>query len=418
MFPWIARIIARFGADPPRPTLFRLTRFIIHDPAFDKVQQRLGNLQERIWFDSPDTTSSLNLHNLPRPLMAPARGIHLAAEIPALTTPGELARWLGITPVELDWFADCFGRERLRQAGPLRHYRYLWIPKSSGRKRLLEIPKPRLKSFQRRILDEILAAVAPHEAAHAFRAGYSTASCAGPHVGQRVVLRVDLRDFFPSIRSRRVLALFHTLGYPEGVARLLAGLCTNSAPSDVIATESPAGSIGTARTPFEVPHLPQGAPTSPALANLCAFRLDCRLAGLARGTGVNYTRYADDLIFSGDRRFERSLTRFRVLVCAILLEDGFSIRRRKTRMMRSGCRQEVTGIVVNRRLNVPRDEFDRLKAILHNCTLSGGPHSQNREGHERFHEHLRGRIAYVEMIHPARGARLRALFDRIDWSDE
>jgi hypothetical protein len=223
-----------------------------------------------------------------------------------------------------------------------------------------------------------------------------------------------LREFFPSIRSSRVRALFHTLGYPDAVARLLTGLCTNSVPIEVFADqvdgEGPAA-IGDA---FEVPHLPQGAPTSPALANLCGFRLDCRLAGLARRQGVQYTRYADDLVFSGDREFERNLARFRVFVCAIVLNEGFAIRRRKTRVMRSGCRQEVTGIVVNQRLNVPRQEFDRLKAILHNC-VTLGPQEQNREGHGNFREHLRGQIAYFQMIHPVKGERLRMLFDRIDW---
>jgi RNA-directed DNA polymerase len=414
---WTIRIIARFGPDPPRPSLYRLSRFIVGDATFHKVQKRLGDLQEAIWIELPDATASLSLQNLPRPLMAPAAGLRLAADVPSLTTAGELARWLGITPAELDWFADCFGRERQRPAGPLRHYRYWWMSKSCGRKRLLEVPKERLKRIQRRILDEILAAIAPHEAAHAFRAGRSAVSCARPHVGQRVVLRIDLRDFFPSVRSRSVQALFHTLGYPEAVARLLTGLCTNSVPADVLQMAVRSTDARATQTRYEAPHLPQGAPTSPALANLCAYRLDCRLAGLAKRMGINYTRYADDLVFSGDRDFERNLGRFRVFVCAMILDEGFSIRRRKTRVMRSGGRQEITGIVVNQNVNVPRDELDRLKATLHNCVRSG-PESQNREHLDRFREHLLGRIAYVEMINAARGERLRTLFNRIDWTGD
>ena len=347
--------------------------------------------------------------------MAPAPGIRLSAGLPALTTAGELARWLQISPAELDWFADCRGRERQHAEGPLRHYRYRWIPKSSGRKRLVEIPKVRLKNLQRRILAEILARVVPHEACHAFREGHSIVSCAASHIGQRVVLRIDLREFFPSIRRSRVQTLFHMLGYPEEVARLLTGLCTNSAPAEVFADQEMPERLAVERNVFEVPHLPQGAPTSPALANLCGFRLDCRLAGLARRHGISYTRYADDLVFSGDREFARNLARFRVFACAIVLNEGFAIRRRKTRVMRSGCRQEVTGIVVNQRLNVPRDEFDRLKAILHNC-VTLGPQGQNRGGHQNFREHLRGRIAYVQMIHAVKGERLQVLFERINWN--
>jgi hypothetical protein len=139
-----------------------------------------------------------------------------------------------------------------------------------------------------------------------------------------------------------------------------------------------------------------------------------RLSGLARRANARYSRYADDLVFSGDREFERSVPRFRVLVCAILLDEGFAIRRRKTRVMRSGRRQVVAGIVVNRRFNVPRDEYDRLKAILCNCRRFG-PHSQNRSQLPCFREHLQGRVAYVRMVHATRGQRLQVLLDEIDW---
>jgi RNA-directed DNA polymerase len=410
----VARILGRFGFVPPLPSLFRLSRFILHDAAFEKIVRQLSAVQERLWESDSALKAALNLNDLPRPHMTPAGKFHAAAEIPALVTPGELARWLNVSSAELDWFADCFGRERERPEGALRHYRYRWIPKSSGGKRLVEIPKRRLKEIQRHILHEILSNADPHEAAHAFREGCSTATGAAQHIGQRAVLRIDLREFYPSVHSGRVQGVYRTLGYPEPVARLLTGLCTNTVPTEILADEFPTADVSAVPDGLSVAHLPQGAPTSPALANLCGFRLDCRLAGLARRQGVQYTRYADDLVFSGDREFERNLARFRVFVCAIVLNEGFTIRRRKTRVMRSGSRQEVTGIVVNQRLNVPRQEFDRLKAILHNCVMLG-PHEQNREGHGNFREHLRGRIAYVQMIHPVKGERLRMLFDRIDW---
>src|SRR6202034_1577966 len=106
----------------------------------------------------------------------------------------------------------------------------------------------------------------------------------------------------------------------------------NSVPPDVL-DERPA--IGPANA-FEVgrllsfPHLPQGAPTSPALANLCAYRLDCRLAGLANAVGAAYTRYADDMIFSGDEVLERAARRFHIHVCRIVLEEGFEVNTRKS----------------------------------------------------------------------------------------
>jgi RNA-directed DNA polymerase len=145
-------------------------------------------------------------------------------------------------------------------------------------------------------------------------------------------------------------------------------------------------------------------------------RASSRLAGLARKAGAEYTRYADDLLFSGDGDFERSLERFRVFVLAILLDEGFSIRHRKTRVMRSGTRQSAAGVLINKRTNIAREDYDRLKAILHNCEKLG-PDSQNRDHHPHFRAHLSGRIAYVRMVNHERGEKLQRLFDRIAWGD-
>lgn len=409
------RVVRRFGPEPPPPVLRRLREFLLYDPGLQRVLRRAF---ERESFSAAQGIQAGSMFvdtlDLPRCEMAPARNIPGTPDLPPLVTPGELAAWLGVTPAELDWLADCHGRERTRPPGKLRNYHYRWIAKPSGRRRLIESPKQRLKRIQRQILEQILAKVPSHEAAHAFIAGRSTVTFAAPHIGQRVILRIDLRDFFPSIRRERVMGLFRTIGYPETVARLLTGLCTNSVPDEELSPDVPFEERVRRRRVFGSAHLPQGAPTSPALANLCAFRLDCRLGGLARVAGARYTRYADDLVFSGDRQFERSLPRLRVLVCAILLNAGFAIRRRKTRVMRSGRRQQAAGIVVNSRPNLPREEYDRLKAILHNCRKAG-PDSQNRSGVANFREHLRGRIAYLTMVHPVRGARLRAIFEAVDW---
>src|SRR5882757_7819190 len=149
-----------------------------------------------------------------------------------------------------------------------------------------------------------------------------------------------------------------------------------------------------ARMLYARPHLPQGASTSPALANLCAYRLDCRLAGLAESAGAVYTRYADDLAFSGDEEFEKRVERFSIHVAAILMEEGFSVHHRKTRIMRQGVRQHLAGVVANQHPNVIRPDFDRLKATLNNCVRLG-PETQNRAGHPSFRSHLDGRVAFV-----------------------
>jgi RNA-directed DNA polymerase len=412
--PLVTRVLARFGLDPPTPRHVALAQFLAADGSFCRAVGRLkGQAQRREPSEQFPSVSVTNVLSLPRPQMAPAPVIEGAAKLPSLVTSGELADWLGISLGELDWFVGRHQHGRRIAADNLAHYRCRWIAKSRGRKRLVESPKPRLKEIQRQILNEILTMIPPHPSAHAFRSRHSTLTCAAPHVGQRVVLRIDLRDFFPRIRQSRIHALFHALGYPEGVARLLTGLCTNAVSDDLFPPDSTGRRHELWQT-FRQAHLPQGAPTSPALANFCAYRLDCRLSGLARTVGANYTRYADDLIFSGDQDFERGLRRFRVFACAIVLAEGFAIRHRKTRVMRSGAQQSIAGLIVNHHINVPRSEYERLKATLHNCRHFG-PESQNRAKHPRFREHLQGKIAYVAMTHRQRGAKLQKEFDQITW---
>jgi len=331
--------------------------------------------------------------------------------VPVIETAGDLADLLSLYPGELDWFADLKGLcNRPRSSPRLSHYLYRIFPKRSGGIRLVEAPKQNLKEIQRRILTLILDKIPPHIAVHGFVKGRSIRTFTAPHVGQRVVLRMDLEDFFPRISGVRIQALFRTAGYPEPVADLLGGICTNAAPSLFPEMRCPE-----TRALYSRPHLPQGAPTSPALANLCAWRIDCRLTGLAKSAGAGYTRYADDLAFSGDAAFDRGVERFSTHVAAILLEEGFQVNHHKTRIMRQGVRQHLAGLVVNRHVNVARADFDRLKAILTNCARLG-PEGQNRTDHPSFKSHLEGRIGFFESINPLRGQRLRDIFDRIVWS--
>jgi hypothetical protein len=228
---------------------------------------------------------------------------------------------------------------------------------------------------------------------------------------------MDLQDFFPSFRAARIQTFFRTLGYPESVADLLGGICTNATPRRVwkdLSVDVELSRVQEARLLYSRPHLPQGAPTSPAIANLCSYRLDCRLAGLAKCVGAEYTRYADDLAFSGDEALEERIEPFSTHVAAILLEEGFTVNYRKTRMMRPGVRQYLAGLVANRHMNVRRSDFDNLKAILTNCVRLG-PESQNRDAHPHYQLHLQGRVTFVEMVNPAKGARLRRIFEQVRW---
>ena len=309
--------------------------------------------------------------------------------VPRIDTVGELAERLELDPGQLAWLADVRGLERT--AGPkLRNYTYVRVPRAAGPPRVIERPKARLKEIQRAILRDILTWIPVHDAAHGFVRGRSARTHASAHLGRRLVMRFDLEDFFASVSAARVYGIFRTAGYPEAVAHTLTGLCTNTVPMD----EPLSGRL--ARR-LAAPHLPQGAPTSPALANLAAYRLDCRLAGF----GVTYTRYADDLVFSTDRNLRR------LRVEDIARDEGFRVNAAKTRVMGHGSRQIVTGVVVNVRPNVPRAEYDRLKAILHRAALDGPG--------DLDPAHVMGRIAWVESLNPARGAKLRARFAAIRW---
>jgi len=350
--------------------------------------------------------------------MQPAKAARAWA-MPKIETVGELAAWLGVTVSELEWFADL---RRLnarvgQRDGRVSHYYYRVLAKQSGNIRLIEAPKSRLKELQRVILHELLEKVPSHPVAHGFLKGRSIKTFASPHVGKRVVLRMDLRDFFPSISGPRVQAFFRTVGYPDAVADRLGGICTNAAPPGMwtsLGRRLDPLEMAEARALYARRHLPQGAPTSPALANLCAYRVDCRLSGLAETAGATYTRYADDLALSGGKDFDRCVERFALRAAAILLEEGFRVHHRKTRVMRQGVRQHLAGLVTNERTNVVRADFDRLKAILTNC-VRHGVERQNREGHPAFRMHLDGRVGFVEMVNPAKGMRLRRIFEQIEW---
>ena len=338
--------------------------------------------------------------------------------VPLLATSTALAAWLEIEPRRLLWYADITGRNRKHPPGPLRTYRHRWLAKPGGRARLLEIPNSRLKAIQRKILAEILNQVPAHPAAHAFRPGRSAISNAIPHCGREVVISFDLVDFFPSIPAARVHRLFRSLGYPEPVARLLAGLCTTRLPTDVWERRPNPSLDGSDRATWlriSDRHLPQGAPSSPAIANLAAHRLDRRLTGIAKRLEATYTRYADDLTFSGDGTLARRAKRLAHLVAVVAGEEGFTLNFRKTRVMRRGSRQQVTGVIVNVHPNHPRAEFDRLKAILTNC-VRHGPSEQNRDKHADFRAHLAGKIAHLAAINPVRGRKLWAMFDKIVWN--
>ena len=384
----LARRYVEAFAGQTRPRHRDVFQFLADDPGFVDARVKYRNeIAIAEWIAEPQR-------------MQPVAAAH-HWDLPAIENVSDLADWLCLSVGELEWYADLKGLCYKLRNPKLQHYHYRILPKRSGGVRLLESPKSNLKALQRRILSGILDRVSVHPAVHGFVKGRSIASFAAPHAGKPVLLRLDLQDFFPSFPAARVQALFRTLGYPESIADCLGGICTNAVPRDVWNNRQPE-----VRTLY--------ARTSPALANLMAYHLDCRLFGLAKSAGAVYTRYADDLAFSGGEGFNRVARRFSTHAAAIALEEGFSVNHRKTRIMRQGVRQHLAGIVVNQQPNLHRRELELLEAILTNCVRSG-PKSQNRAALPDFRAHLEGRIGFVEMINRVKGNRLRALFEGIEW---
>jgi retron-type reverse transcriptase len=320
--------------------------------------------------------------------------------LPVLTEPADVARAMGIVVPELRWLA--FHAEATDKP----HYAYFEVPKRSGGKRLLAAPQPKLARAQAWVLHEILEKLPTETPAHGFIKGRSTVSCAAPHVGKGVVLNLDLSDFFPTITFGRVRGVFQRLGYSPAVATVLALLCTEAPRS---AVDFDGKRLWAAVGPRA---LPQGACTSPALSNQVARKLDRRLAGMSEKHGYTYTRYADDLTFSARDTRPGDLAMLLARVRHIVTEEGFALNPNKGRVQHAGGRQTVTGIVVNDRPSLPRDEVKRLRAILHRASKTGLA-AQNRDKIPHFEAHLRGKLAYLHMVDPAKAAPMLAALDAL-----
>jgi len=317
-----------------------------------------------------------------------------ASGLPLLATPADIAAALELTIPRLRWLA--FHSD----ATTVLHYVRFAVPKRSGGTRQLAAPHASLAAAQDWILQNILSRVPTHAAAHGFVPGRSTVTNALPHVGKPLIINCDLQDFFPTISFGRVGGIFKQLGYSPAVATVLALLCT----------EAPRQEVVYAGRPFHVATgpraLPQGASTSPALSNLAARRLDSRLTGICRRLGLAYTRYADDLTFSGDAALNERIGYLLARVRHIAQDEGFALNQGKTRVQRRHTAQTVTGIVVNDRPGVPREVVRRLRAILHRAQKEGLA-AQNRENLPHFEAWIDGMIAYVHMVNPAQARPLR-----------
>lgn len=306
--------------------------------------------------------------------------------LPLWRTEAELAAALGISVGELRFFSIHREKERVP------HYTTFSVAKRTGGQRIIMAPKKRLKAVQRKIYEELGTKLPIHPAAHGFVRGRSTRTTAEPHVKKKVVVRIDLEAFFPSINYRRVRGFLIGLGYSYPVAATLA----------VLMTECERQPVELGAELFHVPvgprHCVQGAPTSPAIANSIVMRLDRRVAGLAKKLGFDYTRYADDLVFSSDdaKKVPHLLGGAR----RIIASEGFRVNAAKTRVFRSSNKQTVTGVTVNEVLGLSKKERKKLRAALH--------HAKHGKLDAKAKASLDGKLAYLHGLNAEQAAKLRA----------
>ncbi len=254
-----------------------------------------------------------------------------ANQLPMFETIEDLAAAMNLSVSQLRFLAFS------RKTSTVSHYIRFKIPKKTGGDRLISAPMPRLKRVQHWILDQILEKIPQHSAAHGFRRGRSIVTNAQPHIGTDVVINLDLKDFFPSISYKRVKGIFQALGYAESIATVLGLLCTEAEVEEV-RLDGKTYFVATSDR-----HLPQGAPTSPALTNLLCRRLDKRLANMATSQGFTYSRYADDLTFSTSGDTVRNICNILKHTENIVTHEGLTLHPDKTRVLRSSQQQEVTG---------------------------------------------------------------------------
>lgn len=287
--------------------------------------------------------------------------------LPVIYNVDHFSKLVGVKPEYLYFMAN----------GQKHYYRSFRIPKSNGKTRQISAPLPLLKGVQSFILSEILCKLSCHPCAKAYIKKHSLKDNAKFHRNQAKLLKVDIQDYFPSLRVERVYNFFQGLGYSKVLSGLFASLCTLSGG------------------------LPQGAPTSPYLSNLLTKQLDQQLFEYCRDNGsLRYTRYADDISISGSFEPRDVISKvYKMIEC-----NGLVPNKAKTHVIGPNMQQNVTGIVVNKKLQVPKTYRKRIRSDVYYIRKYGVDEHTARisadldEG--RYLQQLLGRISYCLQVNP------------------
>lgn len=274
--------------------------------------------------------------------------------------------------------ASRYRRHRIKNY--YRNYHRVILKKENAKKiRVLNVPNAALKTVQRRILERFLYQLPVSEYASAYVQGKSLRSNALPHIGKEVIVKLDISQFFDHIDSDMVFMVLRQFDFSDAATSLLTNLCICRGK------------------------LPQGAPTSPYLANLVMRHFDEAVGKRCSEYGIDYTRYCDDMTFSGSREAiaQSSLIPF---VRHKLYRMGFSLNNSKTAVISAAQQQRVTGIVVNQKPSIPREMRRRIRQEVYYCKKYGIRESLIQQGNtdtpESYLRKLLGRISYARQIDP------------------
>ena len=267
------------------------------------------------------------------------------------------------------------------------------ISKKAGGKRTISMPNKELLIVQKKIQEKILNNITIHDNAYGFVKNRSIIDNAKKHLNKQMILNIDLKDFFPSIHRGRVFYIFKNIcKYDNDTSYCLTKLTTykNS--------------------------VPQGAPTSPSISNIVAFMLDVRLSKIADKFNINYTRYADDITFSGKQEsINNSLLK---IVNEVIEECGFNINKKKTRFASYAGRQEVTGLIVNNnKISIPIDYIKKIRQELYYVKKYGLKEHREKVGFKNkyYKDHILGKILFVRQVDSVKGEKLLKEFTEINW---
>jgi len=232
------------------------------------------------------------------------------------------------------------GKVRYLSATAESHYKVYPIPKVSGKDRLISQPSREIKAVQAWILRNILDKLSSSLCSKGFERGMSILDNARPHIGSNYILTIDLENFFPNVTASKVYGVFSSIGYNKELSILLTNLCTYKGG------------------------LPQGAPTSPKLANLVCAKLDARIQGYAGPRGIVYTRYADDMTFSAHTA--PKIRKVKHFIGTIITDEGFKINHKKTEICGTKRAKKVTGLILSENsVGIGRIKYREIRAKLH-----------------------------------------------------